>query len=203
MERRPVSLLSFFSVVAAAAASLATSAPPPDWTLDDEVEGEVVLLPNEAETTIRVRASARATDASLSVSIALDPVPRRLEPFEKTPIVLFVGSPRKAGEPAPTGSAPLKALPAHETPVSGFERGGNGHVAEGTIDQVFEIKVAWDSPNPEDTRTYPGDGQGAEKTVVRPRAPRQPTTIRWRARVNAAGYDDKPAGAAIDVEPAP
>ena len=196
------SLACYASIFAAAIASLATGAPPPDWTLDDESSGDLVLEPGTEEATFRMRVKAVATSASLAIEVDLDPPPARPKELADTPIALFLGYPTDVTTSTPDAGAPAsggyRAVPYASSPRISVDA---------SLDvRVYEVRVRWESPDEGDrsaSRLVREGESSRTETVLRPLAPRRRTNIRWRAKLHAEGYDDRPAGALIDVEPSP
>lgn len=194
--------LSYVGILTAAVASMATSPPSPDWALEDSAEGEVALEPDQEATTFRVRASAAAVDGSLSVSVALDPAPTLPADRTSTPIVLFVSAPVEENTEA--GTMRLTAIPSLQPDSQGFDVAGGTTLTSNAGDKIYEVRIAWDSPNREDRIASKYDPVTRSNIPIeRPLAPRRTTKVRWKATATSSGYDDMPSGAAVHVEVAP
>lgn len=191
-------LVSFLGVLAAGAASLATSQPPPDWTLEDSAEGEITLAPETEETVLELRAASEVVSSSLSLDVALDPAPARNSDGE-TPVAVLVGTPTEGDEPSS-----LEAVPTtFEVDDKGFET----RVVQKTLEpktgsRELRVRIVWPSAGAGDASTSTGVDRSYYGSS-RPVAPRRLTKIKWRAKIYAEGYDDRPAGAKVDIQAAP
>jgi hypothetical protein len=205
--------MSAFGIVAAAVASIATSQEPvePDWVLDESASGEIRIEPTDDTRSFRFRASSRGTRAAVQrLALKLDPEADRTLPDEHKPIVFFVTQPRPTtpSAAAEAGASPehLRAVPLIKADAEGFESVLSSSLALPDDDSgvVFEVTVAWVSPNEHDSKAFVWDENArANKPVERPRAPRRGTTIRWRAGVHADGMGAPPPGARISIAAVP
>lgn len=186
---RRSSLLSALGVLAAAIASVATSAPPPDWNLDERASGELVLAPETEEEIVRLDVVAEVVPASITVRVQLDPDPMTAKPGESlsgVPVALVVGEPTEVGSPDPSYLGPIpNGWPIED----GFHRGSYANVPAKEGVRRYQFRIRWESL----------DDGGSD----RPYAERRATKIRWRAEIHSDGYDDRPAGAKVDIDPAP
>jgi hypothetical protein len=194
------SLFSTLGVLVAAVASVATSAPDPDWELDDSAEGEITLDPQIEETTLKLHVTSEVVGSTLSFETSLDPTPQRGADLAATPVVMFVARPTEVGASTPSG---LTALP-QSAGVEGYDQVTSSAVTAKEGARELDVRFVWTSPSDYDRteyRTTPLSGSSGYVTepVVRPLAPRQKTTIKWRAKIHADGYDDRPRGAKVDI----
>lgn len=193
------SLFSTLGVLIAAVASVATSEPDPDWELDDSAEGEITLAPQSEETTLKLHVTSEVVDSTLSFETSLEPSPPRGTDLAATPVVLFVGRPLEVGATPPSGLTPLP----QSTGVDGYDQAISSGVSPKEGAREFDVRFVWTSSDYDRTayRTTPLSGSSGDVTeaILRPLAPRQKTTIKWRAKIHADGYDDRPRGAKVDI----
>lgn len=198
-------LFSTLGVLVAAVASVATSAPEPDWDLDDSVEGDLTLAPDQEEATVKLLATAEVVDANLSFDVRLDPVPARgttTADLGDTPIVLFVSPANESGTTV-SPSQYLSPIPSDPSDAN-YWAGSNAAVGPKEGAREFTVRISWKSPNPSDYMTSKcSRASGSEQcdfiSVTRPHTERQPTKIHWRAKIHSDGYDDQPRGSKVDL----
>jgi hypothetical protein len=113
--------------------------------------------------------------------------------------VVFVAPPSEVGAPPPSGLTPLP----QSTGVEGYDQAIWSGVNAKEVARELDVRFVWTSSDFDRTayRTTPLSGSSGDVTepIVRPLAPRQKTTIKWRAKIHADGYDDRPRGAKVDI----
>ena len=200
---RTARIASSLGLLLAAASSVATSQPEPDWLLNDSAEGDITLSPDVEEVVVKLRVTSAVVDSNLSFMVKPDPAPLMKSELTQTPILFFVGSATESGAKEADLHAPVPQSPNEQ----GFDGLINTTVGAKEGEREFTVRISWNTPNPSDRQASDtkstGNGSSITVTDRRESAPRQLTKIHWRATMYADGYDDRPRGAKVDVEPSP